>query len=112
VGGKVIGFFIVFILLAVLAGICVLYIFFPSSKVPTYEMIRRQSKKYLKKYPKAKKKELLNALNAYLLPETLEDSNGRGNPTLGSWLNEQRRLVISRNAERRIREVVKEIYAE
>lgn len=110
-GGKVIGFLVLLTLLAFLAGICALYIFLPSSKVPTYEMIRRQSKKYLKKYPNAKKKDLLNALNALLLPETLEDSNGRGNPTLGSWVTEQRRLLISKRAENRIKEVVEEVYA-
>jgi hypothetical protein len=109
VGGRVIGFFICFGLLAILGGICALYIFLPSSKVPTYEMIRRQSKKYLKKYPNAKKKDLLNALRSYLLPETPDDSNA--NPALGSWVIEQRRLMICKKAENRIREVVDEIYA-
>jgi hypothetical protein len=107
--GRVIGFFICFGLLAILAAFCVLFIFLPSSKVPSYEMIRRQSKKYLKKNPNAKKKELLNALNSYLLPEAPEDS--RGDPKLGSWLFEQRRLQISKKTESRIRDVIDEIYA-
>ncbi|HEV3235354.1 MAG TPA: hypothetical protein VGZ25_00100, partial [Gemmataceae bacterium] len=101
---------ICFGLLAILGGICALYIFLPSSKVPTYEMIRRQSKKYLKKYPNAKKMELLNALKSYLLPETSED-HGTANPAVGSWVIEQRRLVIYKKAENRIHEVVNEIYA-
>jgi hypothetical protein len=46
----------------------VYYVFF--SSVPSVAQIRKMAKKYLKKYPKTKEKELRNALREHLAPET------------------------------------------